>query len=172
MKMTEEKGAEINFRKWITKVFLLMIILFSITYGFQQYLGIPLLLDIMIMLISLLILFFLHEYLHYFVALKLGYKPEWYRTRFMMGFDIDTKNKTEKAINREVGLSPKEKRKMHLKENRNIALAPYFVCVPLSICLLVFGYSFNVQGLIYGGILGIIGHVITFPMEAKILEGA
>jgi len=168
--MTEEKGLDINFKKWITKVVLLMIILFMLTYGIQQYLQITILLDIMITLIATLMLFFLHEYLHFVTALKLGYKPEWYRTRFMMGFDIDTKDRTERAIDRERGLSSKEKKKKHIKENKKIAIAPYTICVPLSLVCIILGYTFAVNGLIYAGILGIVGHIITLPMEAKVLE--
>jgi len=168
--MPEEKGEGINFRRWISRVFGILIILLLMTYTLQQYLNIPLLFDILITLIAILFLFFLHEYLHYFVAIRLGYKPEWYRTRFMMGFDIDTKIRTEKAMEKEIGLSPKQKKVKHIKENKKIAIAPYTICVPLTLVFVILGYTFGVNGLIYAGVLGLIGHLFTFTKEAKILE--
>jgi len=165
-----EKGSEINFKRWLSRVIALMIILSLMAYGFQYQLKIDLLFDVIILLISVLLLFFLHEYLHYYVALRLGYKPEWYRTRFMMGFEIDTKDRTEEAKNKELGLSSKQKKEKHLKENKIIAVAPYPICLILSLCFLIFGFSFNFNGLFFAGMLGLIGHVFTFTMEAKVIK--
>ena len=167
--MTEEKGEGINFRRWISRVIALMIILACMTYMIQQYLGVPLILDIMITVIAILMLFFLHEYLHFLVALKLGYKPEWYRTRFMMGFEIDTKDRKPEVIEKEKSLSQREKKERHLKDNKSIAVAPYFVCVPLSIAFIFMGYQFSILGVTVAGILSLIGHGITLPMEAKLV---
>ena len=168
--MVEEKGEEINFRKWITKVIMLMIVLSGITYAVEFYFAVDLFLDLMITVIAVLIVFFLHEYLHYYTALRFGYNPEWYRTRFMMGFDIDTNDRTQKAVDLEIGLSSKQKKQKHLEESKKIALAPYYICIPVSIVLIIWWLLFGINGLLYAGILGIIGHLIALPMEAKILK--
>ena len=165
--MTEEKGEDINFKKWITKVISLMIVLSIITYGIQTYLKIDLIFDIIVGVMLILLLFFLHEYLHFYTAKKLGYKPEWYRTRFMMGFDIDTKIRTDTVIQSEKGLSQREKKEKHLRENKKIAIAPYYICIPLAIVLLALGFYINFNGFIFSGALVLIGHAITLPMEAK-----
>ena len=166
--MSEEED-EVNFKKWFIKVLALMAILGLLIYGIQFYLAIKIVFDVLVAITLVLIVFFLHEYLHYFTALRLGYRPEWYRTRFMMGFEIDTKNKKPKFIEKEKKLSVRDRKEYHLKENKKIAIAPYYICFPISILFILIGWHFDIIGFLASGCLLLIGHIITLPMEAKVL---
>lgn len=150
----EEEEEELHFKKWFTKIVFLMIILAILTYAIERYIAIKLLVDFMVLFIVILLIFFLHEGLHYRRAIKLGYKPEWYRTKVTMGFDVDF-GQTKREVARE-----------HIEE---IGKAPYPVCIPLSLVIIIAGFFIGNLGLLGAGILSFVGHLITYKMEGKLL---
>ena len=97
-----------------------------------------------------LILGFLHEGLHYYQAIRLSYKPKWWRTKVRMGFEIEHDNS-----------------KQWQSDNKKIARLPYVVIIPISVFIFSFGLYFNVLGLMIAGIGTILLHGVSYPLEGK-----
>lgn len=147
----EEKEDEmlLGIKTWITKSVLSATLLLLISLIIERYTGLVIVTHIIIATTIALCLGFLHEGLHYRKAKKLGYEPKWWRTRFRMGFEIESHSKRSKWI----------------KDKKEIGVAPYYVVVPLS--FLIFGLGVLVQhlGIIAGGFTGILLHIITYRSE-------
>lgn len=91
----------------------------------------------------------LHEFLHMYAAIRLGYKVNNINLR-MNETDIDI---TEDDPN-----------------FKKIALAPYYVNFPLAILLVVVGIYLNFLGIIIGGVATILLHSVTVWVEGKDLK--
>lgn len=111
--------------------------------------------DTLLAITIVLSIAFVHEALHYRKAIKLGYNPKWYRTRFKMGFEI----------------TPHTNRKKWLKDKKQIGLAPYYFAIPVSVALLVIGFYFNSIGIFVAGVGSLILHGISLPSEGKTSDG-
>ena len=149
----EEKDDNLNFKTWIFRTVVIGIILLIIVYLLERYLGIPILTHSMIAISITIIIGLSHEACHYITAIKLGYKPKWYRTKVMMGFEI----------------IPHSNKKKWRADNRKISLAPYVVLIPLSIIILIIGYIFWHMGLIVSGVSGLLLHAMSIRKEGIIV---
>lgn len=138
-------------RQWITKTILLVIFLLVLVAVIDVYLPYPILTDTIIAFTLVLCIGFSHEALHFMTAMKLGYKPKWYRTRFKMGFEI----------------VPHTNRKKWMNDKKVIALKPYIVLVPFSCIILAVGLLFNHLGLVIGAIGSLLMHGISYPTEGR-----
>ena len=163
----EERGEEINFKHWLSRTLLVAITLILIILLVERYYNVQLLI-ITITAITTAIMFGLfHEFLHYRVAVKLGYKPVWYRTRMMFGFDIDTNQKTEHQKILDSRLNPKDLKKQNVKDTLKIGRAPYYTIIPLSAIILIISYSINLWGVVVGCGATLFLHAITFAKEGR-----
>lgn len=147
----EKKDKSASFKHWVTRIVCLIVILTFFMYAFQVYFDIPVFVDTLVAVTIVMSMGFTHEALHYYQAVKLGYKPKWYRTKLMMGFEI----------------SHKSARGKWLKDKKKIALLPYVVLVPISLCLLGFGIYLESLSLSIAGLCGIVLHAISYPFEGK-----
>ena len=147
--MTKKKEA--SFKHWLTRIVILNLILLGFMYNFQVYFHVPVFVETLIAFTIVLAIGFAHEGLHYYQAVRLGYKPTWYRTRFMMGFEI----------------SHRSARGKWLKDKRKIGMLPYVVLVPISIIILYIGIHINSLAVMISGASGILLHVVSFPFEGK-----
>jgi len=149
----KEKDESLSFKHWISRTVAIAFILMSIIYALEQYIGIPIVTDTVIAITLTLFIGLLHEMSHYAVALKLGYKPKWYRTKLMMGFEI----------------TPHSNRKKWRKDNRKIASAPYILLIPVCIVILIVGWHYWHLGLMVAGGAGLLFHVMTVKKEGVIV---
>jgi hypothetical protein len=153
-KLDEEIDESLSFKHWITRMIMVGIFLLFIVYIFESTIKQPMLVDTMIAITIVLFIGFLHESLHYYVAIKLGYKPKWFRTKIRMGFTIDHKRSGVAP-----GRWPENKKK--------IAMLPYYVIIPLSILLIVVGFYLDFIGIWVAGIGSILLHIMSYPGEGK-----
>jgi len=147
--MTEE--TDLGLKTWITKSIMTLLILLGIIYVVQLYFDMPIMIDTILAITIALAIGFTHEGLHYRQAVKLGYKPKWYREKITMGFII----------------SHHTKRSVWLGHKKKIARAPYVVLVPVSVVILLLGLYMSSLGLTIGGVAGLLLHGISWPMEGK-----
>jgi len=147
--MTEE--TELGLKIWVTKTIMTLLILLAIVYLVQFYMDVPILVDTILAIIIALAIGFTHEGLHYWQAVKLGYKPKWYRTAIMMGFII----------------THHTKRNVWMEHKKKIARAPYVVLVPISLLLLISGFFMNQLGIMIGGVAGLLLHGVSWFSEGK-----
>ena len=150
-KEKKRKEKEPSLKLWVTKIVLLILILTGFMYCFDFYFNVPVFVDTLVAFIIVLSIGFTHEALHYYQAVKLGYKPKWYRTKIMMGFEISHKSARGKWI----------------KDKRKISILPYVFLIPLSILILYIGLYYNSLGVTIAGISGILLHIVSFPFEGK-----
>lgn len=144
-----EEGDEINFKKWLTKTVLTAVTLLLIVLLVDRYINYDVFTESLIAITLVLFLGFAHEGLHYYEAKKLGYEPRWWRTRFRMGFVIDSHSKRSEWI----------------KDKRKIALIPYYVMIPISALLIVAGLLINSLGFCVAGIVTLIMHGYSIRKE-------
>jgi len=149
--MKEEEDKRASFKHWLTRIVFLIMIMLGFVYWFEVYFDIPILADTIITFMIVLSIGFTHEALHYYQAVKLGYKPKWYRTKIMMGFEISHHSSKGKW----------------LKDKKKIGMLPYVVLVPSSFLILGFGFYFNEFSLQIAGVCGILLHAISYPFEGK-----
>jgi len=155
--MTEEKKEEkeelqedrLNVKHWIIKMVEVTVALLILIYVAEIYLQLPLLRETLIAFMIVLSIGFTHEGLHYYQAVKLGYKPRWYRTKLMMGFEI----------------THHTKRSVWMEHKKKIARLPYIFLVPISIVILIIGIYFNSLGASVAGIGSLIMHGASWFKE-------
>ena len=147
----EKKKKDASLKHWVIRISCLILILSCFMYAFQVYFHIPVFVDTLVAFTIVLSIGFTHEALHYYQAVKLGYKPTWYRTKIMMGFEITHKSSRGKW----------------LKDKKKIALLPYVVLVPMSLLILGIGIYFNIFSLLIAGLTGALLHAISYPFEGK-----
>ena len=123
----------------------------AVTVLVDMYIGMDILTTAIGTVFVLLAIFFLHEYLHYKKAKQLGYEVKWYRTRFLMGFEI----------------SHHTNRKTFMKHTQMIGRYPYYFLAPLTVLLVLVGIVLNIQFLIFSGALSAVFHLITWFQEGK-----
>jgi len=123
--------------------------LLIIVYAFEMLIKIDILTQAVVTVTVIFVFGFVHEAMHYWRAVKLGYKPVWWRTKVRMGFNITSHSN----------------KKEYLKDKRKIALAPYYLLLPISILFLPLGYFLNSIGLIVGGICALIMHCFSLTKE-------
>jgi len=151
--MNEENNEGLNFKHWLGRTIAIAIILMIIVYFIEKYLGIPIVTHSLIAIFLTLFIGLAHEACHYVTAIKLGYKPKWYRTKIMMGFEI----------------TPHTNRKIWRQHNRKISIAPYIVLVPVSIALVLVGYYYWQLGIMIAGIAGLLLHGLSIKKEGIIV---
>lgn len=138
-----------GWHKWIQKTVLTGLLLIGVVFLIEYYFDVPIVIDTLIGITIVLFLGFLHEGLHYWQAVRLGYEPKWYRTRFTMGFEI----------------AHKSSRGKWLKDKKKIALAPYIVIMPLSFIIIFIGFIIGNNGIMIAGIASILLHLLTYKKE-------
>lgn len=153
---TENENPELGIKKWIVKSLSLTIILLMVIYVIEEITHIALLVDTLVAILIILSIAFVHESLHYYQAVKLGYRPKWWRTRFKMGFE----------------LIPHSNRRQWVEDKKKIANAPYYFAIPVSIAILLIGLYFNLYGFIVAGIGSLIMHGLSYPSEGQEKEKA
>lgn len=149
--VTEDELPELGIKKWIVKSVSVTIILMVLVFAIQQFLMIQVLVDTLLAITIVLSIAFVHEALHYYEAVKLGYRPKWWRTRFRMGFEI----------------SHHSERGKWLVDKKKIARIPYYFAIPVSVALIPIGYVLGFYGIMIAGIGSLILHGISFPLEGK-----
>jgi len=149
MEEQKEISPDIGLKQWILKTITVAVTLLMFVYVVDTYFEISILADTILAIAIVLCIGFAHEGLHYYQAVKLGYKPKWYRTKIMMGFEI----------------SHHTNRKQWNKDKRKIALIPYTFLVPLSFILVVVGYQFDNLGMLIAGAGSILMHLISYSKE-------
>lgn len=147
----EEKDDNIGFKQWIIKTVMIAAILLAVVCVVEYLFHVQIVTNTILAITIVLCMGFTHEALHYGKAVSLGYVPKWYRTKVMMGFEID--DNPDKRI-----------REKHKKQ---IGYAPYPVIMPISIAILLLGLCFNNLGLFVAGLASIILHGIAFPLEGR-----
>ena len=126
-------------------------ILLAVVYAVEYFFHVQIVTNTILAVTIVLCMGFAHEALHYGKAVSLGYVPKWYRTRVMMGFEIeDNPNK-----------------RIREKHKKQIGHAPYPVIMPISVAILLLGLYFNNLGLFVAGLSSIILHCIAFPLEGR-----
>jgi Na+/H+ antiporter NhaD/arsenite permease-like protein len=152
---TKEKirqGKDLGIKQWFIKTICTALILLGIVYVVEKYFDIPLLLVTLIGFSIAVCLGFLHEYFHYYKAVKLGYEPVWYRKTFTMGFTIDVKPKDNKSIGR-----------LPL-----IILTPVSALILVVGCVLIFYGLMDIgYGLAVGGLASLLIHVVNFVFKVE-----
>jgi fatty acid desaturase len=137
---------------WVTKT----IIMFGLLIGVLVFLDTYLQFDILIIgltgIIIALVFGFFHEVMHYWKAHQLGYEVEWWRTTFRMGFNVDSGDRPMKQWN---------------KDNTQIALAPYYLVIPIATIFLVVGIIFQEWGVVLGCSATLLMHAFSFTKEGK-----
>lgn len=169
-RMMKETGEDINFKHWLTRTVMVSILLFTLVGIIDRYLGIKILMTTVLAVTIVLVIMFIHEGLHYYKAISLGYKPIWWRTKLRFGFDIETNEKTEKRKNEDATLTNNERKRKEMKDVRDIAIIPYKVIVPLSFLLVVSGFIFNIDALLYAGLASSLLHLISYKKEGALSE--
>jgi hypothetical protein len=154
----EEKQSPLNFKHWLTRVILLGIFFIALVVIFDYVFPIKILGETLIAISTMLSIGFLHEYMHYYKAKKLGYEVSWYRTRFMMGFSIE-----HSSIR---GQRTPEKQKI-IDDIKSIGRLPYYVLVPLSIVILLIGVYTWIWGFVVAGFLSLMFHGFSFTKEGR-----
>jgi len=149
----KEKDESLSLKHWLSRTIMIAIILLILIYFIEMYMEFPILTDTVIAISLTLFIGLAHEMSHYVVAVRLGYKPTWYRTRFMMGFEI----------------TPHSNRKKWRKDNRKIAIAPYLFLIPFSAIILLFGYIYWHIGIMVAGIAGLLLHTMSIRKEGVIV---
>jgi len=145
----EDEEKPLGLKQWATKTILLLFIFSMLIYATEVSLKIDLLSNFFMVVAISLCFGFAHEYLHYYQAIKLGYKPKWYRTKVTMGFEI----------------SHKSARGKWLKDKKKISLLPYKVLLPVSVVIFLVGFFyFETWGIWLGGVMGILLHTIAYPL--------
>jgi len=147
----EDNTKNVSF--WIIRTICVAIILFTLVYAVQQYIGIPILTDAMVAVTLVLLIGLAHEFFHYIVAVRLGYKPVWFREKMKMGFDI----------------TPHTNRKKWRKDNKKIALTPYYVLIPVSLLLIGGGYYYGNLGITIAGIGSLLLHGMSIKKEGVLV---
>jgi len=147
--MAEDTENKLNFKHWLSRTIMLAIIFSMIIYIIDQHTDWDLVFHFIVAFVIALFLGFLHEGLHYYQAVKMGYKPKWYRTRFRICFEI----------------SSHSNRKKWRKDLQVIGRLPYLIVVPLSAIILTVGVFLQQLGMIVGGVGSLIMHVFTFEKE-------
>jgi len=137
--------------RWIIKSVESVAVLLIIAYIINRFFHIQILFDALIAVTLVLVIAFSHEILHYYQAVQLGYKPKWWRTRFMMGIEI----------------SSHSNRKQWREDNRKIAIAPYYFAFPASVFLIILGIKSNILGYTVAGVASLILHIFTYTLEGK-----
>ena len=140
----------LNFKHWVSRTIMIAGILLVFIYILEVYTGNELLVNTLIAMLIVLCFGFTHEALHYYEAIKLGYKPEWYRTKIKMGFTIEH-----------------EKAGKWAKDKKKIARLPYIVIVPASIFVLMLGIYYYHLGLMVAGACSLLLHAVSWPAEGK-----
>jgi len=167
----KQEGEEINYKHWLSRTIFVGIILTMLVLVIDRYFDVDLLEDTILTIMITLLLGFFHEYLHYRKAIALGYKPVWWRTKFRMGFSIDTDIKTEERTQEDKKLSIKEQKKKNIKDTHIIGVAPYKILVPFSILALILGtylwFEYQSFGLLIASIASLIMHTYTYNKEGK-----
>ena len=148
---TEDEVPELGIKKWIIKSISVTILLLMVVYAIEMFFDIPLIVDTLLAITIVLSIAFVHESLHYWKAVQLGYRPRWWRTRFRMGFEI----------------TPHSNRSKWMKDKIKIAHAPYYFAIPVSIALIPIGYFLNYYGIMIAGIGSLLLHGISYPSEGK-----
>lgn len=149
--MKESEETTLGFKQWMMKTVIVTLTLLSVVYLIQLYFDVQILVDTLVAITIVLVIGFTHEALHYRVAIKLGYKPKWWRTKFRMGFEI----------------AHHSNRKQWLIDKKKIAIAPYVVLIPITVAILLFGIYFKNVGLIVAGTGSLLLHGISWPTEGK-----
>jgi len=147
----EEPKSELGFKHWLGRTIFVTVILILLAYSIESYFHLTLLKEVIIGIAVILAIGFAHEILHYRVAIKLGYKPTWYRTRFTMGFEVD-----------HTGTLAKKQ-----AEIKKISRAPYIILVPVSFVILGIGIYFSSLGLEMASIGSLVFHGATYYKEGK-----
>jgi len=168
--MKKEYGENINFKHWLSRTIIVSILLFTLVGIIDRYLGWNILVTTMLAITIMLIIMFLHEFLHYYQAKKLGYEVIWWRTKWRFGFDTDTDKKQQWRLDQEKNLSIKQRKQRNVSDVRKIATLPYYVIIPLSISIIILGFTLKINGIYYAGIASILLHVISYKKEGALSE--
>ena len=158
--MTEEEIEEpeeedtLNIKHWISKMIQVTVLLTILIFVVERWLNISILVDTLLAVLIVLSIGFTHEGLHYYQAVKLGYKPKWYRTRFMMGFEIEHKRRSSTWT----------------QHKKMIAELPYKVLLPVSTIIFIIGIAFNVYGVWIAGLGSMLLHGVSWFHEGKDVE--
>jgi len=144
----EDEEKEVNFKHWLTRTLILLFIFIGLIYTAEVTIGIKILSNSLMTIAIAVSLGLLHEYLHYYQAVKLGYEPKWYRTKFTMGFEI----------------SHHTNRKTWMAHKKKISMLPYYVLLPLSVIIVALGVYYNIWGIWLGGLMGIVLHTVAYPL--------
>lgn len=148
--ITDRIKKKLTFKHWLNRTIMIAIILFVIVYMVKWYIGENFLWHMIVGVYVMFCVGFMHEGLHYYKAVSLGYTPKWWRTTLKMGFTIEHHSlKTWK------------------EDKKKIAYIPYYVLMPLSIAIIVIGYYYNFMGLMIGGGGSIILHTLTVAKEGR-----
>jgi len=145
----EEKENPLGIKQWISKTVLSTLMFLIIIYAFETFVKIPILTQIIVIITVIFVFGFAHEALHYAEAIKLGYEPVWWRTKARMGFNITSHSSKKK----------------YLEDKKKIALAPYYVLLPISVILLFVGYAIDSIGLLVGSLGVLIMHFYSLTKE-------
>jgi len=148
---TENEVPELGIKKWMMKSLSVTVFLLMVVYAVEVYFDVPLVVDVLLAITLILSIAFVHESLHYWQAVKLGYRPKWWRTTFRMGFEI----------------TPHSNREKWRKDNKKIALAPYYFAIPVSLLLILIGYILGSMGIAFAGGGSLVLHAISYPSEGK-----
>ena len=148
-----QEDESLSFKHWISRTVAIGIILMMIIYGLEQYIGLSIVTDTVIAITLTLFIGLTHEMAHYVVAIRLGYKPKWYRTKLMMGFEI----------------IPHSNRKKWRIDNKKIASAPYILLIPICIVILIVGWYYWHLGLMVAGGASLLFHLLTVKKEGVIV---
>jgi len=144
----DEEESEVNLKHWLTRTIILLAIFSMLIYMTEITFKVELLSNTIMVIAIAVSLGLIHEYLHYYQAVKLGYNPVWYRTRFTMGFEISHKSARGKWV----------------KDKKKISLLPYKVLLPASVVIFCIGFYFDIWGIWLGGVMGILLHTIAYPL--------
>lgn len=147
--MEEEK--QLGFKHWFSRTIMLAIIIFLGVYWIDQNTNWDIFIHAIIAATIALFLGFLHEALHYYKAVKFGYKPKWFRTKVRICFEVNLTGSKAKQ----------------LKERRIIGIFPYIFVIPIAIVVLVAGIYLDHLGITIGGVATLLMHGITFWKEGK-----
>jgi len=145
----EEK--EIGFKHWLSRTIMLGIILFILVYWIDQNTEWDIVYHTIVAVSIALFLGLFHEALHYYKAIKLGYTPKWFRTKFRVCFEVNL-------------TGPKQSQ---LLQRKMIGIFPYIFIVPISLVILGIGVYLNHLGIIVGGVTSLLLHAVTFSKEGK-----
>lgn len=144
-----EEGDEINFKKWLSKTAITAITLLLVILLVDRYINIGLFTQSLVAISISIFLGFAHEGLHYAEAKKLGYEPTWFRTKFRMGFTINSHSKRSNWI----------------QDKKKIALMPYYFLIPISTVLIAVGLILDSPGVAVAGIATLLMHGYSIRKE-------